>query len=234
MDLGLGEDIVENDPRRATAVAVQEEAALARPDIAALFTGTPLANDSKRLDGLLQARSAIREQWGKARTAFLTIGRKLVEIESVLNPEEYRRFRAEIAKILPFSDSNASKFRMIAIAVRDGKLPEKQLPASFGTAYELSTLDAVGLQVAAARHLIRQDVERSAVMALKRDLKKGLIIEGTAEPVGDSAGKVSITALRRNRDRIQREIDKLDDKRNLLIRELAEAEAKIAEASGAE
>jgi hypothetical protein len=215
-------------------MAVMDEKEIARPTIAALFSGTPLATDHDRLDKLLNARSLIQEQWGKTKEAFITIGRALVRIERMLSTEEYRRFCAEMAKIMPFSASNASKFRMVAIAVDEGRLPEKALPASFGTAYELSTLDEAGLRIAASRQLIRPDVDRAAVMALKRDLKKGVVIDGVAETGGEATGKVSVSALRKNRDRIQREIDKLDDKRKQLVRELADAEARIVEVGGAE
>lgn len=233
IDLGLGDDLIEADPRRATAVAVSTETEVARPDIKALFTGTALARDEQRLADLLQARSSIREQWGKASKAFVAIGRVLLSIEQLLSHDEHRRFREECARILPFSDSNASKFRQIARAIDARRLTEDQLPASFATAYELSTLDEVGLKLAAERQLIRPDVERTAVLAFKRDLKLGgMIVEGTVESSGESASRVSIAALRRDRDRIQREIDRIDDRRNVLVEQLAEAESRIAVAQG--
>jgi hypothetical protein len=229
-DLDLDDDLADGDPRRRVAVADQAETEESRPVIEALFGGTPLARDTTRLRHFLSTRSVIREEWGRAGKAFLAIGRALLQIESLLTPEEYRRFRTECAKILPFSDANASKFRQIALAVEDHRIDEGQLPGAFSSAYELSTLDRSVLAIAIARNLVRPDVGRNELLAFKRDMKAGrIIIEGTAEPVERT---VSLRGLQRERDRIRRELDRLADQQARLARELERVQAQIDEVSG--
>lgn len=229
LDLG-DDDLTAGDPRRAVAVADQVETQESRPAIEALFGGMPLARDTHRLGQFLSTRSVIREEWGRAGKAFLAIGRALLQIEGILTPEEYRRFRAECAKILPFSDANASKFRQIALAVEDRRIEERLLPGAFSSAYELSTLDRSVLAIAMERNLVRPDVGRNELLAFKRDMKAGrMVIEGTAEPLERT---VSLRGLQRERDRIRRELDRLADQQARLTRDLERVQTQIAEASG--
>ncbi|MFZ6765163.1 hypothetical protein [Pseudoroseomonas sp. WGS1072] len=229
LDLG-NDDLTVGDPRREVAVADHVEAEESRPVIEAMFAGTALSRDADRLNQFLSTRSVIREEWGRAGKAFLAIGRALLQIEGLLTPEEYRRFRSECAKILPFSDANASKFRQIALAVEDRRIDERQLPGAFSSAYELSTLDRSVLAIAAARNLVRPDVGRNELLAFKRDMKAGrIVIEGMAESVERT---VSLRGLQRERDRIRRELDRLADQQARLVRDLERVQAQIAEASG--
>lgn len=157
--------------RRAKDIAelttVDEDALRA---IAEVFAGTALPADPRKVRSLLKLRGEVTEAWAHARNAFVQIGRALNALDTELTRDERDRLRLGFQQLFPFSETVASQFRQIALAVDEGRLPLEVLPGSYGTAYQLALLKPAELTEARLRGLLRADVTRNAVIQFRREV----------------------------------------------------------------
>ncbi|GEN61593.1 hypothetical protein ANI02nite_34770 [Acetobacter nitrogenifigens DSM 23921 = NBRC 105050] len=177
-----------------------------------VFAGTSVLNDQNKVSQILAARAEISEKWGQARDAFLSIGRSLLELENVLSKSEYLRLRSGTERLFPFSDATATQFRQIARAVDTGKIPLEKCPGSYGTAYQITLLTDVQLQLANERGLIRPDVTRKEILSLRREV----------QPVMSPGNRVDVGTLREEKRR-------LTLRQNALEAELQEIRRRLTE-----
>jgi len=238
--VALGNDL-SDDPRAVRVSAAEQQMEADRPIVREVFAGTPLASDNARIDAVLRSRAQIFQQWGKASKAFLTIGRELLRLREQLSHEENLALRRGATRLLPFPDSMVSKFVEIAKAVDDGRIPEDRLPGGYSVAYALSVAlkDQEGRRLAAERNLIRADVQRTEIIALRREIRDvpplpsgptTRLIEGSLAPDGEDDGSTLIDriALRRRyaaltaeRTQVTARLADLDRELALVVEQLA-------------
>jgi hypothetical protein len=131
-----------------------------------------------RVDGILNSSGALRTreefifelrtQWEDAKQRFLVIGRRLSEAYRTLGSEVYEDM---ITNDLPFTMPIAHQLRAVAEAVMAGRLEELELPSSYATAYQLTTLNSDEMALARQRHLVHPKVRRKDVEEFKRQIR---------------------------------------------------------------
>lgn len=212
-DAGL--EAVVADPRSAGLEALGAAESAAMAVIHEVFAGTGLPNDQNKVRRILRARNEIQKEWADARDSFLAIGRALLSLEYELTKAEFARLRHGSARLFPFSDATATQLRQIARAVDGGRIPAEACPGSYGTAYQITLLSEMQLQVARERGLLRPDVTRREIMELRREVD-------TVSPTILPAGRISKASLREERARLM-------ERRSSLMAELAIADRRIAQ-----
>jgi hypothetical protein len=154
--------------------------------------------------------------WEQVRDKFLAMGEYLELAKANLPHGYYEMMFADTKRVqqspygharLNFNSATGSKLRAIYRATRDGRIPREKLPNAWGTAYELAKLTDDEFRVARARGLVRQDVYRSEILSLVRELRA---------PVVSSRRK----ALAREREDLLKEMHRIHDR-------LAEIEEEI-------
>jgi hypothetical protein len=131
--------------------------------------------------------------WNEAKEKFLAIGNYLVLAKRMLPHGDYEEM---VRSRLPFDPSVARKIRAVAEAVQNGVLSRERLPNSYATAYELTLLTEDEFRLAEARNLVRPDVYRREIQALRAEVRM---------PV-DPQQRL---ALQREYQRIQRDMKRL-------------------------
>jgi hypothetical protein len=100
----------------------------------------------------------------------LAENRKRKTATVVLGEDEYK---AMVAEDLPFGMSIAHQLRAVAEAIRDKRLLETELPQSYATAYQLTTLSEEELRLARQERIVRTDVLRREVLLFKQKVRFG-------------------------------------------------------------
>lgn len=172
--------------------------------------------------------------WEQIRDKFLAMGEYLELAKANLPHGHYELMFADTRRDQPspygdahlhFNSATGSKLRAIYRATRDGRIPREKLPNAWGTAYELTKLTDEEFQVARARGLVRQDVYRSEILSLVRELRA---------PVGLRRRE----ALARERETLVKEMGRIRDRLTEIEREigrgddegaLIEGHAEVAE-----
>lgn len=152
----------------------------------------------------------ISRLWGEARDKFIAIGEYLSVAKRSLAHGDYEEM---IRSLLPFGPSAARKMRAVAAAVQEGKLSVESLPNSYATAYELTLLSEDEFRAAEGRGLVRPDVFLREIQALRAEMRA---------PVGSQRQ----LALRRERERIIRDIERLHARAREIALELGNDDAE--------
>jgi hypothetical protein len=141
---------------------------------------TSLRNTSKTVDrfetfndiGMVQFKSRegavqeIRRLWRNANQHFVSIGRWLNAAKMALPEGEFEEM---VEHDLPFSPSVSRQLRGAADFVDSGRIPQTQLPDSYSTVYQISTLNEKELVQAQASGKIRPDLTRDELINWKRE-----------------------------------------------------------------
>jgi hypothetical protein len=109
----------------------------------------------------------VAKLWVEAQEKFLAIGRYLRQAKAKFSGN----FESQIVSNLPFGKNVAYQLRMVAEAVDSGRLPERDLPRSYATAFQLVSLPPPDFEVARDKGLVRSTVTRPEVNTFKRELK---------------------------------------------------------------
>lgn len=211
------------DPRSAALLALDADQEVTLAAIREVFAGTPLPDDAERVAHLLRIRAEIHEEWTDARDAFLAIGRALLSLDEMLTRAERVRLRRGSARLFPFSDATATQLRQIARAVASGRLPQHLCPGSYGTAYQIALLSDAQMQAAQARGLIRPDVTRREILALRQEVHT---IDGVA--LAMPSGRVDRAALRAEARRLAARRARLADEIRDVEQRLHQIETLLA------
>lgn len=178
---------------------------------------------SEKTDAVLTARSRIADQWGKAKHAALLIGQTLLGLSRTLTEDEYRRLLTGSDRLFEFSGALATKFRRAAELAEQLRMPPERLPG-YTTLYDLACLGAEGIALAKERNLIRPQLRRQDILALRQELRTYRIL--AAPPVVDepeaSSGRV-------DREAIQRQYNALAAERAKLVERLQQVEAEMSD-----
>jgi hypothetical protein len=162
--------------------------------------------------------------WEQVRDKFLAMGEYLELAKANLPHGHYEAMFADSRREQPspyggarlnFNSATGSKLRAIYRATRDGRIPREKLPNAWGTAYELTKLTDSEFKVARSRGLVRQDVYRSEILSLVRELRA---------PVADSQWD----ALARERRELVKEIRRLRDRVAEIDQEIGPAKDESA------
>jgi len=135
----------------------------------------------------------ISRLWGEAKEKFLAIGEYLLMAKDRLPHGEYEEM---IRSRLPFNPATAHKMRQVADAVRKSRIERAELPHSYTTAYELTTLDDRELVVARQRNLVRPDVLRRDILAFRAEFRA-------------PQGRARFAALQREQQSLERELERI-------------------------
>ena len=102
--------------------------ALSAPDdpdaeliIQELFSGTEVPSRPEVVKAIIEFRAVARNEWTRAREAFLAIGRGLIELEGKLSKSAYDRLIKGADRLLPFGEAVACQLRVVARAVDSGR-----------------------------------------------------------------------------------------------------------------
>jgi hypothetical protein len=192
LDLAAGDD----RQQQARALAAVDDAG--RQIVAQVFDGLVVSVETIRT--VVDARTRIHDQWGKAQTAALLIGRTLLGLSRSLSDAEYLAVRRGSERLFPFSDSVATKLRRAAEIAEALSIPLERSP-SYTLLYEISTMPHEGQDLVKSRGLIRADVTRAEILAIKAELKKHkipkIILEHASEPSA-TVNLASVEARRNN------------------------------------
>src|SRR5271165_4192876 len=151
---------------------------------------SPVVKSGARVHGILNAVvpptdgigyiQELNRLWEQVRDKFLAMGEYLELAKANLPHGHYEMMFADTKRDQPspygsvrlnFNSATGSKLRAIYRATRDGRIPREKLPNAWGTAYELTKLSDNEIKVASSRGLIRQDVYRSEILSLVRELR---------------------------------------------------------------
>ena len=154
----------------------------------------------------------VAKLWVEAQEKFLSIGRYLRRAKADFSGS----FESQIVSNLPFGKNVAYQLRMVAEAVDSGRLPERDLPRSYATAFQLVSLPAPDFEVARGKGLIRSTVTRPEVDTFKRELKAYRLTQGDRRLV-----------LSNERESLKTEIRRMQARYREVETRLAEIEADI-------
>jgi hypothetical protein len=178
-----------------------------------VFAGTALMGDQKRIEVLLTTRAEIQAAWGAAAKSFVSVGRRLLELdEQLANPEERAALKAGCERLFPFSDPVASQLRAVARAVDAGVFTLESCPASYSAAYQITLLKPPLLEEARRQGLLAPRTTRSKLIAFRKKYET------------PSDGLVDVPALTAELRRIRSRLAAMDRQRRALAARETEIE----------
>lgn len=216
--LDLGEIAIE-DQRSEQAATVLQMHDTGRQIVLEVFEGVALTPD--KAEAILGARSRIADQWGKAKHAALLIGQTLLDLSRKLTEEEYRRLLTGSDRLFEFSGALATKFRRAAELAEQLRMPPERLPG-YTTLYDLACLGPDGVALARERDLIRPQLRRQDIVALRQELRAHRI-----QAAPSTFEEASIVQGRIDRDDIQRRYNALDSERTRLLERVRQIEEEM-------
>jgi hypothetical protein len=220
LDISDVGEIQVDDQRSVQAASVLQVHDTGRQLVAEVFEGFGLPQD--KANAILVARSRIADQWGKAKHAALLIGQTLLELSRALSEDEYRRLLTGADRLFEFSAALATKFRRAAELVEQLRLPPERLPG-YTTLYDLACLGPDGVALAKERDLIRPQLRRQDIVALRQELRTHRI---SAAPY--VAEETESSPVRIDREAIQRQYDALAAERAALFQRLHQVQAEMS------
>ena len=195
------------DARDAAEIRTKTRDALAEIDIT-------LAEDD--LQAVVRDIDKMHEQANKAMGAFLEVGRALLRVQAAVGSGGYRRLFQ--AGLMPFPESTASKMRVVAAAVAEGKLPGDRLPQTLDPAYFAAKLPAAQLEELLDKGVIRRDASRRQIIAASAPPK----------PVADPLPAAERRKLERRREELREELAAMRAEIAAIQADLREVEARLA------
>lgn len=220
LDIGDVSEIAAEDQRSEQATTVLQVHDTGRQIVAEVFEGVGLAPE--KADAILAARSRIADQWGKAKHAALLIGQTLLALSRALTDEEYRRLLTGADRLFEFSGALATKFRRAAELVEQLRMPPERLPG-YTTLYDLACLGPEGIALARERDLIRPQLRRQDIVALRQELRTHRILAAPSV-----AEEPEASPSRIDREAIQRQYDTLAAERAKLVERLQQVQAEMS------
>jgi len=139
---------------------------MATPSLRSLGANTRLSmlNKPRALATRQEFAADIQREWSNALEATVAVGRRLNEAKATLPHGEYE---AMVESDLPFSAATARKLRKAAELVDSGEIALDRLPESYSTLYAIATLPDDTRQLAVEQGVIRPEVTRAELEALK-------------------------------------------------------------------
>ena len=211
-------DLLAGDDRREQGKVLTALSSNGLQVVSEVLAGLDVSDTTLRV--VVEARTRIHDQWGKAQTAALIIGKTLLDLSRTLKPDEYMAVRRSSDRIFPFSDSVATKLRRAAELAEVMRLPLDKAP-SYTLLYEISTMPAAGQEIVKARGLLRADVTRAEILAVKFEIKQHKISRPIIEHAPESGLKVSIADIEARRSHLLLEREDLANKLAELDRQIS-------------
>lgn len=123
-----------------------------------------MLNKPRALTTRAEFAADIRREWANALEATVAVGRRLNEAKATL---PHGAYEAMVESDLPFGTATARKLREIAAFVDTDKVPLDRLPEAMSTLYVIATLPEETRVQALDQGVIRPEVTRAEVEALK-------------------------------------------------------------------
>lgn len=202
-------DLLAGDDRREQGKVLAALSSSGLDIVSEVFAGLNVSDVTLRT--VVEARTRIHDQWGKAQTAALIIGKTLLDLSRTLGPDEYMALRKGSERIFPFSDSVATKLRRAAELAEALRLPLDKAP-SYTLLYEISTMPHEGQEIVKARGLLRADVTRSEILAVKAELRQHKIPRAFIEHVSAEHSKLNKADVESKRNKLISERKELADR----------------------
>jgi hypothetical protein len=206
-------DLTAGDDRSQQAAAIIRASNEGREIVAELFAGMDI--EEEKTVAILKARTVVLEQWGKAQAAFIRVGQTLLHLSRTLTEEEFQQVRRGSERLFPFGDSTATKLRKAAEFIEAHRIPAEQAPP-YTITYEISTLAPEGQDIIRERGLLRPNVKRAEIVAVREELrahkiKTPVVLEGFSEDVpsevtGTMVGEPDLAAMRAEVEDIDRKV----------------------------
>ncbi|AVM72875.1 hypothetical protein [Magnetospirillum gryphiswaldense] len=157
---------------------------LSRDERIARLEGTVLTLDRRE-----EFVEEISRLWRDAQDTFLTIGRYLVQAAERLEHGEYQ---AMVDNQLPFGYQVSYQLRKVAEAIDGKRLLLEELPPSYATIYQFTTLTDEQLTLARQTEppLLRPTVKREEIVTFKREMARKVASESPAN-LPDPAKRVA-------------------------------------------
>lgn len=231
LDTGDVGEIAVEDQRSEQAATVLQARDVGRQLVAEVFEGVGLTQE--KADAILTARSRIADQWGKAKHAALLIGQTLLELSRTLSEEEYRRLLSGADRLFEFSAALATKFRRAAELAEQLRMPPECLPG-YTTLYDLACLGPDGVALARDRGLIRPQLRRQDIIALRQELRTHRIpaAPSVVEEAEAPPGRIDRDAIQRQYDALAAERAKLFERLQAVQAEMSVLEERLRLAAG--
>ncbi len=231
LDVSDTSEIAVEDQRSEQAAAVLQVFNEGRQIVEEVFEGGSLAPE--KADAILAARSRIADQWGKAKHAALLIGQALLALSRTLTDEEYRHLLTGSDRLFEFSSALATKFRRAAELAEQLRMPAERLPG-YTTLYDLACLGPDGVALARDRNLIRPELRRQDILALRQELRTHRILAApsVAEESNDAPGRISRESMQGQYDVLAAERTKLFKRLNQVQAEMSVLEERLRLAAG--
>jgi hypothetical protein len=205
-------NLLAGDDRRDQGKALAAVSDAGRDIVAEVFSGMRVSEDT--LQKVVEARTRIVDQWGKAQIAALLIGRTLLDLSRTLSPDEYLALRKGSERLFPFSDSVATKLRRAAELAEELRIPLEMSPP-YTLLYEISTMPQEGQDLVKQRGLLRANVTRAEIVAVKAELRKHKVPRILIEHAFEPSATVSLVQI--------------EMRRNALLTERGDVAARLAE-----
>jgi hypothetical protein len=215
-------NLLAGDDRRNQGKALAAVSDAGRDIVADIFSGLRISEENLRK--VVEARTRIHDQWGKAQIAALLIGRTLLDLSRTLSPDEYLALRQGSERLFPFSDSVATKLRRAAEFAENLRIPLDRSP-SYTLLYEISTMPLEGQDLIKERGLLRADVTRAEIVAVKAELRKHKVPRILIEYASEPSATVSLVNIETRRNALLAE-------RESVAARLTELDQKIADLNG--
>jgi hypothetical protein len=135
-----------------------------------VFAGTDVLADQAAVTAILETRREVETAWGRAKTAFIEVGRSLNRLDVRLPTREGRAaLKAGFERLFPLSEPVASQFRRVAEMIDSGRVPVEACPGSYSAAYQLALLEPRELEAARSKGLVSANTSRSALIAFRKE-----------------------------------------------------------------
>jgi hypothetical protein len=211
-------DLLAGDDRREQGKVLKTLSNTGMEIVTEVFAGLKVSDATLR--SVVEARTRIHDQWGRAQTAALMIGKTLLDLSRTLAADEYMAIRRGSERLFPFSDSVATKLRRAAELAEDLRLPLDQAP-SYTLLYEISTMPAAGQEIVKARGLLRANVTRAEILAIKSELRQHKIPRPIIEHEPEAGATISAADIEARRN------DLLTQRKDMVMK-LADLDLQIA------
>ncbi len=140
----------------ATALAVSDDAPAA-------LSGEVLPALNAEPSTAVEYADAIRGEWLSAQQSFMRIGAMLERAKQSLGSDGY----LDLCSTLPFGKAVRSQLMTSYRAIQSRKVPDFMVPAGYTTIHLLASLSDAELSAAADAGLLRPDVKRAEIRALR-------------------------------------------------------------------
>jgi hypothetical protein len=187
--------------RRVAALPAATGADVLRAQVCEALASEDWARDDGRIGKVVDELGRLARDAGTIQARMLDCGRRLLRLQDLAGEGGYKALHE--AKLVPFSESMASKLRIVAAAVDAGRIPEASLPRAIEAAAIVARLP----EEKAARLLEAGQVRPEATA---RELREAAAAPQMVERMDGPPGPTERRQLERLRDRLRARLAEIE------------------------